>query len=64
MTGQPATPSSLLRAVGQHLVATCPRHERPPDPERPWLPRQSSAPCSVCRDLPAIGLEPVPEKST
>ena len=42
---------TMLRAIGQHLVATCPRHERQPDPERPRLRRHSAEP--DCRVLQA-----------
>ena len=51
--------TEMLLTIGWHLVATCPRHKRQPDPERPWLRRQSSDPCSVWRALQAaLGLEP------
>jgi hypothetical protein len=55
----------MLRAIGQHLVSTCPRHERQPDPAWPWLRRPSAAPCAACRELQAtLGLEPSPVETS
>ena len=34
--------ADMLRAIGQLLVATCPRHDARPDPERPWLRRTNT----------------------
>ena len=46
----------MLQALGRHLIATC-RHERKPDPTRPWLLRPSP-PCPACADLrAALALE-------
>jgi hypothetical protein len=57
--------TQMLQAIGRHLVATCPRHERQPDRERPWLRRPSAEPCSACRDLhAALGLEPSPVETS
>jgi hypothetical protein len=57
--------SEMLRAIGRHLVATCPRHVRQADPERSWLRRPSAEPCAACRDLQAaLGLEPSPVETS
>jgi hypothetical protein len=57
--------AAMLRAIGQHLVSTCPRHERQPDPARPWLRQPSAGPCAACRDLQAaLGLEPSPVETS
>jgi len=46
----------MFRALGRYLTATC-RHERQPDPLRPWL-RVAAPPCAACSDLlQALGLE-------
>jgi hypothetical protein len=47
---------TMLQALGRYLTATC-RHERLPDPVRPWL-RVAAPPCPACAALrAALGLE-------
>jgi hypothetical protein len=43
LTGRPLpVTADMLRAIGQLLVATYPRHDARPDPERPWLRRANT----------------------
>ena len=49
---------AMLRALGQHAIATCPHSARKPDDAHPWRFPGVPERCSACRTLAAaLGLE-------